>query len=113
MTINPSPAQTVIAAGEEITLSCASTGNPLPNITWTLDGEELQVNDILFSAVILFDSNPYNIQSRLTVGPANPNVTGIYQCLSRGLNFEGEVVVAVSNTSQLTFHCKSSRNTIG
>lgn len=109
VTIHPSPDQTILAAGQEITLSCASTGNPTPNITWTLNGEELRVNETLFSAILLLDA-PYRTQSSLTIGPATPNVIGTYQCLARGLDFQGEPVVVMSNTSQLTFHCKSSQN---
>lgn len=105
--VHPSPDQTILAAGQEITLTCASAGNPRPSIVWTLDGEELRVNETLFSAISLFD-NPYSTQSDLTIGPATPNVTGTYQCLARGYDFVGELVVAVSNTSQLTIHCKYS-----
>lgn len=107
VTVQPSPGQVVLAAGEVITLSCASTGNPRPWITWILNGEQLQVNEPPFS--ISFPSlDQYSTQSRLTIGPATPNVTGIYHCLAQALNFDGELVVAESNTSQLTFHCKPS-----
>lgn len=109
MTTHPSPDQTTLAAGAEIMLSCSSSGNPKPSITWILNGEELQINDPLNLFSASFSSpDPYSIHSELTIGPATVNVTGTYQCLARGFNFSGEPEVAASNTSQLTFQCEYS-----
>lgn len=107
VTVHPSPEQVILAAGEVLTLSCASTGNPRPNITWFLNGEELQVDEPLFS-VSLSSLDEYSLQSLLTIGPATPDVTGAYHCLAQGSNLDTEHVAVESNSSQLTILCKSS-----
>ena len=106
ITVHPNPDQSILAAGEMITLSCASIGNPRPSIAWAQNGEVLQANEPLFS--VIFESpDQYSTQSRLTIGPAISNVTGTFQCHARGNHADGELVVVESNTTHIIFHCKS------
>jgi hypothetical protein len=110
ITIHPSPARTIISAGEITTFRCASVGNPRPWITWTLRGEDVLADGSLIS-VTSESPDQYSTESHLIIGPAESNVTGTLQCHTHGNSHDGELVVLDSNTSQLIFHCKFSQQT--
>ena len=97
--------QVVVAAGEEITLNCAATGNPRPVLTWTLDGELIQTGQTLLSLTTAV-ADSYSIQSTLTIGPVEVTVTGVFQCRAQGFTADGQSATLTSNTTELLFTCK-------
>ena len=75
--------------GENITLHCNATGNPLPTLSWTKDGSEISNNPrISFSE----DKN------QLTITKAERVDSGAYRCVasnSLGSNTSDAAVVNV------------------
>lgn len=104
-TQQPTPAgQVVVAAGERIILDCAAMGNPRPLLSWTLNGQPVSSNEALLSTTTVMDT--YNIRSRLTIGPLELHVAGVYQCVAQGRAVDGQNITLTSNTTQLQFTCK-------
>ena len=85
--IDQSPSSGVIVEGENVTLHCNATGNPIPNITWTKDG----------SPTVLYQGETYSIVN------IQRQVAGDYICTA--WNGVGEHTNA---TATVTVHCKFS-----
>ena len=74
-----SPQTQNVTAGQSFTLTCIATGNPVPNIEWTLNGVPYVRN--YSDTTIIVTGVSYNA-SVLEVSNATVNDTGIYQCIA-------------------------------
>ena len=79
--------------GDNLTLSCNATGNPVPTISWTRDGSPVDSSKISFSAN----------KTQLTITHVNRTDSGEYRCVAS--NSLGN---ATSNAATLDVQCKYS-----
>ena len=78
--------------GENLTLSCNATGNPVPTISWTRDGSPVnQSSRISFSAD----------KKQLTITNVNRTDRGKYRCVA-----SNELGNDTSNASIVDIQCK-------
>ena len=78
--------------GENLTLSCNSTGNPVPTMSWTRNGSpEDESGRISFSAD----------KKHLTITNANRTDSGEYRCVA-----SNELGNDTSNASTVDIQCK-------
>ena len=76
-----SPQTQNVTAGQPFNLTCNATGNPVPNIEWTLNGASNGIrnsSEITINKIEGLSSNT----SVLEVSKATINDTGIYQCIA-------------------------------
>ena len=82
-----------VTEGDNVTLSCNASGNPVPTITWTRNGS------VLTSSVVRIS---FGAESReLTITGINRADSGEYRCLAN--NSEGNVT---SNAATLNVQCE-------
>ena len=82
-----------VTEGDNVTLSCNASGNPVPTITWTRNGS------VLTSSVPRIS---FGAESReLTITTINKADSGEYRCVAN--NSEGNVT---SNAATLDVQCK-------
>lgn len=98
-----------MAAGDMVTLQCAVTGNPRPDLHWTLDGRHINVTEEPLLAITVPVIDTYSVRSNLTIGPMEPGLAGGYQCVATGFA-NGSSSVVSSNTTQLQFTCEHLSN---
>ena len=80
--------------GDKLTIFCNATGNPLPTISWTIDGNSVDTSN----------SSRRNLSyegKRLTVKNVNRGDNGVYRCVAE--NSLGNVT---SHGTTLEVHCK-------
>ena len=80
--------------GDNVTLSCNATGNPVPSISWTKDGSAISSPRISLSS----DG------TQLTITNVNRDDRGDYKCVTN--NSIGDSVT--SNAATLDVQCKYS-----
>jgi len=68
------------------TLNCVADGNPAPNITWRLDGQEINLG---FPDIELHENGS------LTISNVDSNSTGFYTCVASSDIAVSEVTVFV------------------
>ena len=82
-----------VTEGDNVTLSCNASGNPVPTITWTRNGS------VLTSSVVRIS---FGAESReLTITGINRADSGEYRCVAN--NSEGNVT---SNAATLNVQCE-------
>ena len=64
--ITTQPSSKTVKLNERITLSCAATGNPTPNIRWYKDGKAIE--------------GPLAIGNEFVISEVTPHERGFYQC---------------------------------
>lgn len=90
---------TNISAGDNITLRCASTGQPEPNVTWYKDGA-------LITSGVETVTTFQRTSSTLTLVDIDQSDVGVYWC-----NATNELFVrleTMSPTGLISVHCKLS-----
>ena len=60
------PSSVTVELNDRVTLSCAASGNPTPNIQWYKDNKAIE--------------GPQAIGNTFVIPEATPNVRGFYQC---------------------------------
>ena len=93
--IDAHPQNTTRIEGENVTLSCNATGNPVPNISWIGDGSS--VNTTINSRISFSDDN-----KQLTITNVNRTDGGEYQCVAKN-----RVGSDASNAATLNVQCKT------
>ena len=95
------PVSTVIAVGENATLSCSAIGFPAPEIVWTRDRDVVTVFDSDGIEIVTLSIGPQTTMSSLTIRNASVNLTGTYRC--RSITIEGfPHEIAESNPASIT-----------
>ena len=84
--------------GNNVTLSCNATGNPVPTISWIMYGSP--VNTTINTRISFSEDN-----KQLTIADVNRTDSGEYQCVAS--NFLGN---ATSNDATLDIQCNVLRN---
>lgn len=94
------PNQTLVEEQGDTELSCEISGNPIPRVTWTLNGELLED-----------DSHISISSSRLTLRRAQKKHAGIYQCFATNSvgTVYGSTMLQVS-PKQITTNINADRN---
>ena len=77
-----------------MTFFCNASGNPLPKITWTIDGNSVDTSNS--SRMNLFYEG-----KRLTVKNVSRRNSGVYRCVA-----ENSIGNVTSNGITLRIHCK-------
>ena len=90
--ITTHPQNVTTKEGDNVTLSCDTTGNPVPTISWTKDGSAISNN----SMISLSDDN-----KQLTITNVNRTNSGEYQCVA-----SNRVGKDTSDASTVTILCK-------
>lgn len=90
-------------AGGNITISCNTRGQPLPNITWFKNGEILIEND----SIIIMETTDSraSLNSTLILLNISRSDEGIYQCVAT--NFLFVLFEAQSPLTNLSIQCKT------
>ena len=70
-----------VTAGQSFTLTCNATGNPVPNIEWTLNGASIGIRNSSETTIKVIEGLSSNT-SVLEFSNATINDTGIYQCIA-------------------------------
>ena len=97
--------EVAVAAGGMVTLYCEVTGNPRPELEWTVDGRPILASEPL-QVVVTSSPDAYSVQSNLTIGPMEPELAGDYECIATGFMVNRSEITLNSNTTQLQFTCK-------
>ena len=79
-----SPQTQNVTAGKSFTLTCNATGNPVPNIEWTLNGASIGIRNSSETTIKIIEGLSSNT-SVLEVSYATINDTGIYQCIATNI----------------------------
>ena len=77
-----------------MTLFCNASGNPLPKITWTIDGNSVDTSKS-------FRMNLFYEGEQLTVKNVSRRNSGVYRCVA-----ENSIGNVTSNGTTLRVHCK-------
>ena len=77
--------------GENVTLSCNTTGNPVPTISWTRNGSPVNA-----SGRISFQDD----KTQLTITNVNRTDSGEYRCVARN-----SLGIDTSNVAMLNVQC--------
>ena len=94
--ITAHPRSVAKTEGNNVTLSCNATGNPVPTISWTRDGSPLDTND---NSRISFSAD----KEQLTMTNVSRTDSGEYRCVA-----ENRVGNDTSNAAKLDIQCKLS-----
>ena len=90
------PQAQVKTEGDSVTLSCKADGNPVPTISWTINGSQM---DVRGNPRISFSKN----KQQLTISDMKRTDTGTYRCVAS--NKFGN---ATSDAASLDIHCKEN-----
>ena len=94
--ITAHPRSVAKTEGNNVTLSCNATGNPVPTISWTRDGSAVDTND---NSRISFSAD----KEQLTMTNVSRTDSGEYRCVA-----ENRVGNDTSNAAKLDIQCKLS-----
>lgn len=94
ITTHPQVLGDTVREGDNVTLSCNPTGDPVLTISWTRNGSLVNT-----SARISFSDN----NKKLTIMNVNRTDSGEYRCVARN-----RVGSDTSNAANLDVHCKTS-----
>ena len=87
-----------VAEGDNITITCESTGNPLPTIIWSrANGARVLVGD---SVNYTGNENVSRVSRNLTLTNASREDTGVYTCSANNS------IGSVSSNVSITVQCK-------
>ena len=92
-TISPPPTKT-INEGQDLTIDCAASGTPTPNVTWV---QVLNNDNIINKGVGSSTLSILNIQR-----PAGSSGNHIYECQAKNI----PTVAAVKKQTEIIVHCK-------
>ena len=65
---------------ENITLTCAAIGIPIPTITWTYNGSTINITSYADITVVTTPTDPGHVSSTITILTVASNNTGYYAC---------------------------------
>lgn len=69
----------IFKTGSRISLKCGAIGNPLPQITWTLDN--LPINEAYHMRIGDYVSDIYTVNSYINISSAKIDDGGYYKCI--------------------------------
>ena len=100
-TITESPRSLEALAGTDVSFRCNATGNPSPTVTWTKDGESIDVS----SRRLFLTAN----DRLLTLNDIRSSDDGLYACTARNsFRFENQVFQRTDTSlpARLSVLCK-------
>ena len=81
--------------GQDVVFSCVVEGNPSPNVSWTKDGQQLNI-----TANSRLAASRTNNNHSLTITDVQRSDAGDYKCVANN-----SVNTSISSAAELKVHC--------
>ena len=89
------PENLTVTEGEDVNLQCEVSGNPIPDVRWTKDGEAVNIRDQRINVSFMGNTSILRIVSVVQADQ------GLYRCVANN-----SVNTTTSYPGSLTVHCE-------